>query len=262
MNFHQALEKIYFQDPCGVLSLPLGKILPCIDEWETAIRVDETGQISHLEAWSDDSLQVYWDRERLWEPAAPQEIWRTPVLTVIHSRYASRIRLTSNLVVQRYFRLSLTRPCTHFDLPGSFRFAQVQMPAEATQVAEVIGRSYAHLRPSVEEVMRWHHQPEFDERLWIWVIDQRVNQPAGLGIAELDPRTREASLEWIQVIPEFRGQGLAKAIVCRLLGVLQREVRLVTVSGEADNPTDAEHIYRRCGFEGQDIWWVIRRLGI
>jgi hypothetical protein len=35
--------------------------------------------------------------------------------------------------------------------------------------------------------------------------------------------------------------------------------RLITVSGEVDNPTAPERLYRRCGFSGSDIWWAMRR---
>ena len=32
-----------------------------------------------------------------------------------------------------------------------------------------------------------------------------------------------------------------------------------TVSGEVDNKTNPEKLYRRCGFEGDDIWYVLRK---
>jgi hypothetical protein len=31
----------------------------------------------------------------------------------------------------------------------------------------------------------------------------------------------------------------------------------VTVSGRVDNRTNPERLYRRCGFEGNDVWCVL-----
>ncbi len=262
MNFIDALKAVYFADPCGVLSIPLWKVLPGLDEEETCMLLDADGRPEHLEAWTADSLLIYWDARREWRPAAPPELVHQSNLAVVHSRYASRLTLSSNTSVQRFFRLALGQvPPPHFELPDRFTFKPVELPTETALVAEVIGRSYAHLRPTQGEVIGWMQDPVFAPDLWVWITDQRTGLPAGLGIAELDRDLGEASLEWIQVVPEYRGQGLAKALVSHLLGQIGPRARLVTVSGEADNPSDAEHLYRRCGFAGSDVWWVVRRLG-
>ncbi|MGL5087309.1 MAG: GNAT family N-acetyltransferase [Clostridium sp.] len=64
-------------------------------------------------------------------------------------------------------------------------------------------------------------------------------------------------LEWIQILPEYRGLRLGKAIVMRLLLNMCKQVDFVTVSGKVDNKTNPEKLYRKCGFEGKDIWHVI-----
>lgn len=262
MNFYQTLRQIYFADPCKVLSLPLWKIYPEGDESEFELRTATDGTVEHIEAWTEDQLTLYWDRENLWRPAAPQALLDNPALAVIHSQYAANLRHSSNQTAQRFFRLRLEHPSEPFPLEARFAFAPVQLPGEARLVSQAIGRCYAHIWPTLEDVMRWIQQPVFDENLWVWIVDRRANQPAALGIAEFDRVEGEAALEWIQVIPEYRGQGVGKALVSELLARLHGKARLVTVSGEADNPSDPEHLYRRCGFMGSDVWWVIRQLGI
>ncbi|MFA5524645.1 MAG: hypothetical protein WDA24_09850 [Tissierellales bacterium] len=32
-----------------------------------------------------------------------------------------------------------------------------------------------------------------------------------------------------------------------------------TVSGEVDNDTNPERLYRSCGFYGDDVWWLLRK---
>ncbi len=262
MNFYQALIEAYNNDPCRVLSIPLWKTLLTLDECEQELWLGPGQCVDHLEAWTEKRMEVYWDRQGAWRPSAPASVLDNLELTVVHSKYASNLNLTSNQTVQRFFRLKYVSSETPFDLPAGFKFAPVRLPDEVGLVSQVIGRCYAHMRPGVDEVVRWSRQPVFDAGLWIWMIDTRVNQPAGLGIAEIDHQNQEASLEWIQVIPEYRGQGLAKALVDELLWRLRDKVILITVSGEADNPTDAEHVYRRCGFAGSDVWWVVRQLGL
>lgn len=111
---------------------------------------------------------------------------------------------------------------------------------------------------SAESVVNWANHPVFDRDSWIWVIDEKRGVPVGLGIAEVDTTIPEASLERIQVLPEYRGKGLGKAIVLELLGRLQDRVEFTTVSGEVANDIKPEELYRRCGFEGDDVWWLLR----
>ncbi|HHV46283.1 MAG TPA: GNAT family N-acetyltransferase [Tissierellia bacterium] len=82
-------------------------------------------------------------------------------------------------------------------------------------------------------------------------------KPVALGIAELDKNVREGSLEWIQVIPEYRRRGLGQAVVNRLLLNFVGKADFVTVSGQVNNDTNPEKLYRKCGFQGNDIWHVI-----
>lgn len=261
MEFFRALEKVYFYDPCGVLLVPFWKAESTLQGVFSSCRVSGEGSVDHLEAWDESGLQVYWDRTGEWRPDAPEEFWKSPKFAVVHSQYAAHFPRSSHYSIQRYFRLQLGESFPVYSLPDGFTFAPVQVPVEIPLAAEVIGRCYPHLHPSCDEVLRWTRQPVFTPELWVWVVDRLTSQPAGLGIADFDPVRREASLEWIQVIPEYRGRGVARALISYLLSSLNGRARLVTVSGGADNPSDAEHIYRRCGFVGNHIWWVIRKLG-
>ena len=78
-------------------------------------------------------------------------------------------------------------------------------------------------------------------------------------IAELDKKILEASLEWIQVLPEYRGQGVGKTLVNELLHRVSKKVKFTTVSGLLDGETNPEILYRKCGFTGSDIWMVYNK---
>ena len=79
------------------------------------------------------------------------------------------------------------------------------------------------------------------------------------GIAEYDENCREGILEWIQVLPEYRGKGLGKKIVSVLLNNLKKcGADFVTVSGNLDNVSAPLQLYKKCGFEGDDVWYICR----
>jgi len=159
-----------------------------------------------------------------------------------------------------YFRIiHKNRAIPAAKLPLGFRIVNVNVDTEADDVAELIVKCYDDLHPSGQSVRNWASYPVFDGDSWIWVIDERKDVPAGLGIAEVDPKIPEASLEWIQVLPEYWGRGLGEYIVLELLNRLYGRVEFTTVSGEVESQTNPESLYRRCGFRGDDVWWLLRR---
>ena len=79
------------------------------------------------------------------------------------------------------------------------------------------------------------------------------------GIAELDPECNEGVLEWIQVSENYRRCGLGSYIVIELLWRMKDIAQFVTVSGQCNNPTNPESLYRKCGFTGNDVWHILRR---
>ncbi|MCL2279392.1 MAG: hypothetical protein FWC20_08325 [Oscillospiraceae bacterium] len=104
--------------------------------------------------------------------------------------------------------------------------------------------------------MEWTKYPVFDNNIWIWVWDNIANVPAALGIADFDSDISEGSLEWIQVLPNYRGKGFGEAVTLELLFRLSKKADFVTVSGEVENITNPERLYRKCGFTGEAVWIV------
>lgn len=80
----------------------------------------------------------------------------------------------------------------------------------------------------------------------------------GCGIADFDREAKEGILEWIQVLPEYRGKKIGKMIVNELL-FRMKNADFATVSGKINNRTNPERLYRSCGFVGNDIWHVLTK---
>ena len=122
---------------------------------------------------------------------------------------------------------------------------------------ELINRSYEVLSVSLTQLQGYRATPAFAANLWIIALDAQTDEPVGCGIADLDQEAREGILEWIQVLPDHRGQGAGRFIVNELLQRMQGCADFATVSGKVNNLTHPERLYRRCGFTGDDVWHVL-----
>ncbi|MBI9015321.1 MAG: GNAT family N-acetyltransferase [Clostridiales bacterium] len=123
---------------------------------------------------------------------------------------------------------------------------------EAKEVMSFINNSYEFISVTEAEVLNWRIHDVFDESLWIWIKED--NEILALGIAEYDQTIKEGALEWIQVHEKARGKGIGKILVNELLSRM-KQADFVTVSGEVDNKTEPEKLYKKCGFKGNQIWY-------
>ena len=158
-----------------------------------------------------------------------------------------------------YFRLihRLESPPTA-SLDAQYTFREVDTVEECGAVADMLNHCYDGMRIGTEAVASWTKRRVFDGGLWLWVVDKASRERLALGIADFDSDIGEGSLEWIQTLPEDRRQGFGYALVCEMLNRLKEKADFATVSGEADNVTNPEALYRRCGFNGSDVWYVGR----
>lgn len=98
----------------------------------------------------------------------------------------------------------------------------------------------------------------YDATLWLAVKDGRTGDIVATGIGELDREVGEGVLEWVQVSENHRGCGLGRYIVSALLWRMRASADFATVSGQRNNPTNPEALYRKCGFTGNDVWYVLK----
>jgi GNAT superfamily N-acetyltransferase len=160
--------------------------------------------------------------------------------------------------IVRYFRLihdlkEIDAP----DLPADYYFQTVNIQTQKGTVAHLINRCYENTNITQEQVDKWTKYKVFDNDSWIFIYEASSPYPVALGIADFDDTIKEGCLEWIQTLPGERGKGLGQAIVGELLLRLAPKAKFATVSGKANNKTNPEALYRKCGFNGEDIWCVL-----
>ncbi len=158
-----------------------------------------------------------------------------------------------------YFRLiHYLKSIETYELKNIYELKTVDINNEAEDIVYIINNSYEDIRVNKTQVEGWTKEKVYDENLWIFIKDKESKKPIALGIADFDEDMKEGCLEWIQVLPQYRSQGLGQVLVKELLIRLKEKANFVTVSGKCDNETKSEKLYRKCGFEGNDIWHVMK----
>lgn len=158
---------------------------------------------------------------------------------------------------EKYFRLIHYLDNIKSVSPKGFSIKTAEI-SDIPMIVEIINNSYSDLSVSYEQIISYTKTPVYDKNLWILVYENETNHFAGCGIADFDRETKEGILEWIQVLPEYRGKKIGSMIVNELL-CRMKNADFATVSGKVDNQTKPERLYRSCGFAGNDVWHILTR---
>lgn len=99
---------------------------------------------------------------------------------------------------------------------------------------------------------------EKDELDWeAYIINVKDCKERGVfSAADLDSFMKEGILEWIQVLPEYRGKGIGTYLVNELLIRMKGKAKFATVSGDCNNINNPIKLYRKCGFVDNSIWYI------
>ena len=135
-----------------------------------------------------------------------------------------------------------------------------QCTATLADFADHINRCYGGACVTEDELCNYIARQVYCPELRIAIKDIKTGKIVATGIAELDREIGEGILEWIQVSEEYRGRGLGYYIVLELLQRMKDAAKFATVSGQCNNPWKPEKLYRQCGFTGNDIWHVLKRI--
>jgi ribosomal protein S18 acetylase RimI-like enzyme len=248
-----ALIAAYCNNPCEVLPNALWKTLAVLSTYKTAYSIQDSEVVS-LKIWNEEELLLYWTKNRYLFTISGKYLNKVAFM-IIHQDYLGHVPRERFSSQKPYFRLIHKGFIPAAAVPPGYHITEVDVDREAGRVSRFLAQCYLHLRPSAETVKPWAAHPVFDETLWIWVLHQ--DTPVGLGIAERDTTIHEGSLEWIQVLPAYRGRGIGRCIVVELLKRLQQHVVFTTVSGEYTQTL--KRFYESCGFSGKDMWWILTK---
>lgn len=257
MDFLPALATVYRENPGQVLPNAFWKTLG-FAEAATPRLTTADGLVSELALADAQTLYFYWGRDRRRWPFTTAEIQRQTWL-LVHADYLPAV--AGDFALRRpYFRLRLgaASPAPGA-APGGFALRSADPPREALAIADLIARCQPGLPIDATAIRALTTTPAYAADYWLWAIDTASGRPAGLVIADYDPVLREGCIEFLHVDPAYRRHGLGTWLVQAVAARLRQQAELVTVAGELQSATPAQGLYRRCGFVGADVWWLLRR---
>lgn len=254
------LREIYARYPCRTLPNAFWKTAANINESRLVVTWGDAEEPASLAIWEGERLMSFWCADPAAHPLKQEEI-DSASFALVHQNALPVFAKRDFAVRRPYFRLVYEGEKSDRSCLTSLAFEHFRPEEDIEGVVRLIGASYENIKISTEIVEGWMFHPVYDPDLWLWVIDLETGEKAGLGIAEKDLQVPEASLEWTQVLPAFRGKGVGKAIVTELLRRVSGSVRFTTVAGELENVHQPERLYRRCGFTGEDVWWLLSEKG-
>ena len=250
------LVELYRKYPCRTLPNAYWKTESKLAGVAVYLEQDSFGDASGLAVWDKSQILALWCRKRVNCPLSRRELAAFSLILV----HDDALSLLNGFTFDRrepFFRIIHKGEPPFYNCPPQYHYEAANPESDHQAIAEMIRACYPGSTMMGEEVLSWVNHPVYDPSLWVWVREAVTGRRVGLGIAELDPELQEASLEWIQVLPEEQGKGLGKAIVAEILRRVAGRVSFTTVSGREDNLTHPERLYRRCGFTGSDVWWLL-----
>lgn len=88
---------------------------------------------------------------------------------------------------------------------------------------------------------------------------KKVYLPIGVIIGSLDKKTKEATIENLEIIPEFRKYDLYKHLVTELLLRFSCVADFASVRGKIENQFNFQDLFRDCGFDEESTWYLLKK---
>ena len=190
----------------------------------------------------------YWKAKRITIP---------PDMKILHGRDFSS-DILSDYTDEVYFRLYHNLKDIPEIVTDDFEITTATRK-DIKAIVQIINDSYTDISVNKELIKSYTKTPVYNENLWIMVKEKATGKCVGCGLADYDTEVKELILEWIQVLPEYRGKKIGQLIVNELLFRMKDVADFATVSGKVDNKTNPETLYRKCGFVGNDVWHILHK---
>lgn len=195
--------------------------------------------------------------------ALPIPYWKNQQITlssnmkIVHNSDFNE-RLLEAYTDETYFRLS--HPLNNipeYNVPHIK--IEVIPPTRKNDLAALINASYTHLGITVtsQDIEKWMESEVYCPCLWTGAFLE--DKLIGAVISENDRNLGEGIIEWLQVLPEYRKCNVALSLLSKSLNKMSKIAQFATVSGKCDNITMPEKVYRKIGFEGNDIWHILTK---
>ena len=180
-----------------------------------------------------------------------------PEMKILHDKDFSA-DILSDYTDEKYFRLYHNLREIPKIIVNDFEITTATRK-DTKSIVQIINDSYTDISVNKELIKSYIKTPVYNAELWIMVKEKATGNYVGCGIADFDTETRELILEWIQVLPQYRGKKIGQFMVTELLFRMKGIADFATVSGKVNDLTNPEALYRKCRFVGDDVWHILHK---
>lgn len=259
----ELIEGFYRKAPHLTLYTPLCKIRHVLQECSYLVSTDGK-RLSAVVAYDRDAIELTWGLP------GHAEILRNLIvqvrnrlktlafLPVMETGRRSWSEMLSLQVLGRHFRAVYMEAVPGpVQLPSGLRIIPVDPSSDLQGVVDLMNAAYPSLprfvdRARLEEMTR---AESYYADGWFFLQDDGIGRPIGVAVGGYCPQTDEGFIDWVQVLPRHRHQGLGGLLVQELVRRLAAAGR-ITVSGSLDAPFAVGELYANCGF-GQFRQWTL-----
>lgn len=190
----------------------------------------------------------YWKHKSITLPAD---------MKILHEREFSEVWLR-DYTDEPYFRIYHTLEKVEATNLDEYR-GETAVVSDIPCIVRIINDSYANISVTCDQIRGYTKTEVYQPALWIKAVHCVNGKIVGCGMADFDSEMQEGIIEWIQVLPEYRGKKIGQMLVNDLLLRMKPMARFATVSGQVNNRSSPEKLYRKCGFVGNDVWHILRK---
>ena len=126
-------------------------------------------------------------------------------------------------------------------------------------LCRMINDCYSDIKVTISRLESLRNAHTFCPELWLFAYDEISQNYVGSIICDFDKECREVSLEWVQVLPKYRNMKVGQTLVNQSLFAMKSFSDFATVSGKLHSPHSPLTLYKKCGFEGNNIWHILKK---
>jgi len=259
----ELIEPLYKKAPHLTLYTPLCKVRDVLMGCNYLVSTNGR-RLSSVVAYGDDSIELTWsvpERAETLRNLIVQVKNRVPTLTFLPVMETGRTKWNEELSLQvlgRCFRAIYEGPKPGpVSVPAGLRMLTVDPEKDLPTLADLMNSAYPSLPRFIdaERLAVAARAPSYYADGWFFLCDETLARPIGAAVCGYCGETDEGFIDWVQVLPRFRGRGLGVILAREAIRRLAA-AGCITVSGSLDAPFAVGELYADCGF-GQFRQWSI-----
>lgn len=259
------IKALYRERPHATLHMPFCKVRDVLERCHFLASTDGL-RLSAAVAYTEDSIEFAWalpgraETLRNLIVQARHRLKQVSYLAVMETGSRSWSQVLDLPILGRYYRSCFRDPRPpEVNLPRDFSFVSLDPERDAGRVTDIIHRAYPSLRRLVtaEQLQAMAKLAFYQPEHWFFLRHDGSGETVGVALGGFCSEMEEGFIDWVEVVPRFRGRGLGRCLILESIRHLCGSSRFITWTGSLDAPFVVGDLYKHCGFTRTRQWTVL-----